>query len=436
MLKQSKDYTSNIPHLPGVYIMRDSAANIIYVGKAKDLKNRITSYFHSDINSKSASIISSMKTINYILCSSEREALLVERQLIKKIQPYFNAMWKDDKSYPYIKLTNEDFPKLIMARKKLNDNGKYFGPYPQLTYIKKLISWISKIFKIRNCKIKFDKNNLPKEEKVKSCLYYHTQLCYGPCMGHISSLQYKENIKNVELFFNGKFNKLKKGWNKQMISLSKKQEYEKAKEIRDRLFAIEALSQKVTINEINITDITDYLQNTDALQELKKILKLQSLPAIIECFDISNTSGTNPVASMVQFINAKPNKNGYRKFKIKTVEGINDFAMINEAVFRRYSGIIRRNEKFPDLVVIDGGKSQLAFANKALDDIGIYLPLISLAKKHEEIFVVGKTKSIILPRNNIALQLLQHIRDEAHRFAITFHKSLRAKQFINKNDKN
>ena len=217
-----------------------------------------------------------------------------------------------------------------------------------------------------------------------------------------------------------------------MKELSKKQEYEKAKEIRDRLFAIETLSQKVTINEINITDINDYLQKTDALQELKKTLKLQKLPAVIECFDISNTSGTNPVASMVQFVNAKQNKSGYRKFKIKTVEGINDFAMINEAVFRRYSGIIRRNEKFPDLVVIDGGKSQLAFANKALDDIGIYLPLISLAKKQEEIFVVGKSKSIILPRNNIALQLLQHIRDEAHRFAITYHRDLRSKALRDK----
>ena len=315
----------------------------------------------------------------------------------------------------------------------LNDGGKYFGPYPQLTYIKKLISWINKIFKIRSCKINFNEQNLPKAEKVKSCLYYHTQLCYGPCMGHISSAQYKENVKNVEFFFNGKFKQLKNIWKKQMLLFSKNQEYEKAKEIRDRLFAVESLSQRVSIQEINIEDINDYLQKTDALQELKTVLKLKKLPAVIECFDISNTSGTNPVASMVQFVNAKPNKSGYRKFKIKSVEGINDFAMINEAVYRRYSGIIRRNEKFPDLVVIDGGKSQLAFANKALDDIGIYLPLISLAKKQEEIFIVGKANSIILPRNNTALQLLQHISDEAHRFAITFHKSIKEKKFLEKN---
>ena len=432
MNKIAKDYTHNIPHLPGVYIMRDSAANIIYIGKAKDLKNRITSYFHSDTDSKSFSIISAMRTINYILCSSEREAFLVERELIKKVQPYFNAMWKDDKSYPYIKLTAEDFPRLIMTRKVINDGSLYFGPYPQLTYIKKLIVWLNKVFKIRPCKINFSENNLPKEEKVKSCLYYHTGMCFGPCMGKISSEDYKNNLKEAELFFKGKFKKLKTVWEKEMFAASSEQNYEKAKEIRDRLYAIEAMKQRVVISQISVEDINQYVLKTDSLQELKQVLKLQKLPAVMECFDISNTSGTNPVASMVRFINGKPDKSGYRKFKIKTVDQINDFAMINEAVFRRYSGIIRRNEQFPDLVIIDGGKGQLAYAQKALDEIGIYLPLISLAKQEEEIFMVGKEKSIKLSRNSLALRVLQAIRDEAHRFAITFHKSLRAKEFLPK----
>ena len=431
MQKTVNDYTVNIPHLPGVYIMRDSAANIIYIGKAKDLKNRISSYFHSDTDSKAFSIISAMKTINYILCASEREAFLVERQLIKKVQPYFNAMWKDDKTYPYIKLTvAEDFPRLVMTRKVVKDGALYFGPYPQLTYIKKLILWLNKVFKIRPCKISLSEKELPKLEKVKSCLYYHTGLCFGPCMGKISSADYKNNLKEVETFFNGKLKKLADTWQKEMVELSNKQEYEKAKEIRDRLFAIQSISQRVAIREISIEDINQYVSKTDSLQELKQVLKLHKLPAVMECFDISNTSGTNPVASMVQFVNAKPNKSGYRKFKIKTVNQINDFAMIKEAVFRRYSGIIRRNEQFPDLIVIDGGKIQLAYAQSALDEIGIYIPMISLAKQEEEVFMVGKPKSLMLPRNSLALRLLQAIRDEAHRFAITFHKQLRAKDFI------
>ena len=431
MQKTVNDYTVNIPHLPGVYIMRDSAANIIYVGKAKDLKNRISSYFHSDTDSKAFSIISAMKTINYILCASEREAFLVERQLIKKIQPYFNAMWKDDKTYPYIKLTvGEDFPRLVMTRKVIKDGALYFGPYPQLTYIKKLILWLNKVFKIRPCKINFSEKELPKLEKVKSCLYYHTGMCFGPCMGKISSIDYKDNLKEVETFFNGKLKRLSDTWQKEMVELSNKQEYEKAKEIRDRLFAIQSISQRVAIREISIEDINQYVSKTDSLQELREVLKLHKLPAVMECFDISNTSGTNPVASMVQFVNAKPNKSGYRKFKIKTVNQINDFAMIKEAVFRRYSGIIRRNEQFPDLIVIDGGKIQLAYAQSALDEIGIYIPMISLAKQEEEIFMVGKQKSLMLPRNSLGLRLLQAIRDEAHRFAITFHKQLRAKDFI------
>ncbi|MDD2523724.1 MAG: excinuclease ABC subunit UvrC [Endomicrobiaceae bacterium] len=431
MQKTVNNYTVNIPHLPGVYIMRDSSANIIYIGKAKDLKNRITSYFHSDINSKSASIISSMTTINYILCSSEREALLVERELIKKVQPHFNAMWKDDKSYPYIKLTmNEDFPRLIMSRKLLKDGGLYFGPYPQITYIKKLIFWLNKIFKIRPCKISFLESSLPERSKVKSCLYYHTDLCYGPCMGYISSVDYKNNLKEIELFLKGKFQKLQKIWNLQMIMESKNQEYEKAREIRDRLFAINSMSERVTVTQINLEEINQYVSKTDALQELKEVLKLKNLPAIMECFDISNTSGTNPVASMVKFTNGKPDKNGYRRFKIKTVTGINDFAMIYEAVFRRYSSIIRNNEKFPDLIVVDGGKGQLASAEAALNELGVFIPLISLAKQNEEIFVMGKSKPIILSKNMLALRLLQSIRNEAHRFAITFHKQLRAKEFL------
>jgi len=249
-------------------------------------------------------------------------------------------------------------------------------------------------------------------------------------MGYITSEEYKKNLSELELFLKGKFKKLESVWQKQMQQYSNKQEYEKAKDIRDRLFAIQSMAERVTVSQIDIDELNQYISKTDALLELKEKLKLKQLPNIMECFDISNTAGTNPVGSMVQFVNGKPNKSGYKRFKIQTVNQINDFAMIKEVVFRRYSSIVRKNEKFPDLIIIDGGKGQLAYAEQALNEIGIYIPLISLAKQQEEIFIMGKPKPINLPKNSLGLRILQSIRDEAHRFAITYHKLLRAKEFI------
>ena len=206
MTDYKNEKLNNIPKLPGVYIMRDGIGNIIYIGKAKSLKNRISSYFNADINSKAAAIITAMRKIDYILCTSEREALIIERQLINKVKPYFNSMWKDDKSYPYIKFSiNEDFPRLTLIRKKLKDNALYFGPYPQVFYIKKFVRWLVKLFKVRPCKMDIAEESLPEEKKVKSCLYYHTEMCTGPCLGKITSKDYKEKIKGIELFLNGKF---------------------------------------------------------------------------------------------------------------------------------------------------------------------------------------------------------------------------------------
>ena len=249
-------------------------------------------------------------------------------------------------------------------------------------------------------------------------------------MGHITSAYYKNNLKELELFLKGKFRSLESVWEKQMKRASGEQQYEKAKDIRDRLFAIRSMAERVSVSRIELEELNQYILKTDALLELKEKLRLKQLPNVMECFDISNTAGTNPVGSMVQFVNGKPNKSGYKRFKIQTVNQINDFAMIKEVVFRRYSSIIRKNEKFPDLIIIDGGKGQLAYAEQALNEIGIYIPLISLAKQEEEIFIMGKSSSVKLPANSQALRVLQAIRDEAHRFAITYHKLLRSKEFI------
>lgn len=418
----------DIPKLPGIYIMRDGIGDIIYIGKAKSLKDRISSYFNSDTDSKAATIITAMRKIDYILCSSEREALILERQLINKVQPYFNAMWKDDKSYPYIKLSiNEDFPRLYLTRKKLKDGALYFGPYPQIFYIKKLIRWITKLFKIRPCRMEISENNLPDEKKVKSCLYYHTDMCHGPCMGKISSANYKEKIKNIELFLNGKFKKLESDWETEMYNLSQEMKYEEAKEIRDRIYAVHNMSERVMISEISKEEINESVERSDSISELKKVLRLNNMPAIIEGFDNSNIQGTNAVASMVRFVNAIPDKKNYRRFKIKTVFGPDDFASMREVVFRRYSAIIRRNEKMPDLILIDGGKGQLNAAISALEELQLKTPIIAIAEKNEEIFLPNKDKPLILSKHSPALKLLQSVRNEAHRFALNYHRKLREK---------
>jgi excinuclease ABC subunit C len=419
---------SQIPKLPGVYIMRDGIGNIVYIGKAISLKDRISSYFHADSDSKAAAIIAAMRKIEYILCASENEALIVERQLINKVKPYFNAMWKDDKSYPYIKLTvNEDFPRLLITRKKLKDGALYFGPYPQAYYIKKLVRWLTKLFKMRPCKLEFSEKKLPQEKKVKSCMYFHTEMCHGPCLEKISSAQYKEKIKDVELFLNGKFKKLEDEWESQMYSLSAEMEFEQAKETRDRLFAIRSMGERVMITEITQEDIEKSVERSDSINDLKQVLGMKNMPAVIEGFDNSNIQGTNAVSSMVRFVNGLPDKKNYRRCKVKTVTGADDFVTMREVVFRRYSGLIRKNEKMPDLVLIDGGKGQLGAAMSALEELGLKLPTAALAEKNEEIYLPQKDKPLILSRHSPALRLLQSVRDEAHRFAVNYHRKLREK---------
>jgi excinuclease ABC subunit C len=420
-----------VPKLPGVYIMSNGIGNIIYIGKAKNLKDRVSSYFNADTNSKAAAIITAMRKIDYILCTSEREALIVEGQLIKKIKPYFNSMWKDDKSYPYIKFSIiEDFPRLTFTRKKIGDGSLYFGPYPQLSYIKKLLRWLVKFFKIRPCKLDFTQLELPEEKKVKSCIYYHTDMCYAPCMGNITPKDYKNKIKDVTLFLNGKFNKLEDEWQTWMFNLSDNMRYEEAKEIRDRLYAIESMSERVMISEITQDEINESVQRADSISELRNALGLRNTPAIIEGFDNSNIQGTNAVASLVRFHNGIADKKNYRRFKIKTVGGADDFATMREVVFRRYSSLIRKNEKFPDLILIDGGKGQLGAAVSALEELQVNIPIVSLAKKNEEIFFPTKDKALVLSKHSEALKLLQSVRDEAHRFAVAYHRHLRKKELF------
>ncbi|MFH1368293.1 MAG: excinuclease ABC subunit UvrC [Elusimicrobiota bacterium] len=417
-----------LPNTPGVYIMRDSAAKIIYIGKAKALRKRVASYFKNSPDMKTAGIISSLRHIDYILCASERDSLILERQLIHKYKPYYNSMWRDDKSYPQLKLTREDFPRLILTRKTLNDGSEYFGPYPNTAQMRSLVKWLRRIFMWRPCKLDFSENSLPAEHKIKSCLYLHTGRCPAPCAGKVTAKEYAANISKLKLFLKGKYRNLISLWKKEMQVASRNSEFEKAAELRDSVNALETMGQKVTFREIHAGDIAESLKTTSVLEEMKEKLNLPKLPVIIECFDISNTSGTDPVGSMSRFQNGVPDKNGYRKFKIRTITGIDDTAMIREIVFRRYKRLKEEQKQYPDLILIDGGPGQLNAAAQALDSLRTKIPVVSLAKQNEEIFSPGHSAPLKLERDSGVLHILQHVRDEAHRFAVTYHKLRRKKR--------
>lgn len=424
---------SRLPNTPGVYIMRDSAARIIYIGKAVALRKRVASYFKNSPDMKTAGIISSLRHIDYILCASERDALVLERQLIKKYQPHYNSMWKDDKSYPWIKMTvKDDFPRVFLTRRKINDGSEYFGPYPNSGQVSSLMKWMQRVFKWRPCKIEISEGALPPPHKVKSCLYLHSGRCPGPCVGKITSKEYKYGLSKVKLFLSGRYKNLITAWKKDMAKASRGLDYELAAELRNRIGALESMSQRVTFREMSSGDISAPLKTTSALEELKYRLGLVQLPVTIETFDISNISGTDSVGSMVRFLNGAPDKSNYRKFRIKTVEGSDDFSSIREVVFRRYRRLKEEGERLPDLILIDGGPGQLAFARQALDALKLKASLVSLAKKEETIHFTDGREPLVLPRNSAALHILQAARDEAHRFAVSYHRMKREKTIFGK----
>lgn len=440
---------SILPHSPGVYLMRDHQAKIIYIGKAKDLKKRVSSYFQKPPNHPKISIlISCVKHIDYIPTSSERESLILEQKLIKNVQPLYNTMWRDDKSYPYVKVTvNEDFPRIFLTRKKKNDGAKYFGPYPQVNVIKKMLRafWKNQFPPLRPCQYEFREEDVKKGlknsqphlyKKIKSCIYLHTKKCSAPCVGNISKQEYRKMIKRTLSFFSGHSETIQKQLETEMKNASIRMDYEKAAEMRDQLNALRHISEKVTLKKIDETVISHQTALSKGLTEIQEKLRLPTPPLRIEAFDISNLQGTEAVGSMVVFEQGIPLKSGYRKFKIKTVQSPNDFAMMEEVVARRYRRLSEENKKFPNLILIDGGKGQISSAVRALHALKKSgyklppLPVAGIAKKNEEIFLPETTNPLRLSPDSPALHIIQHIRDEAHRFAVSFHRQRRNKSAI------
>ena len=542
-----KDTVKNIPKDPGVYFFKNNKNDIIYIGKAKNIRNRVRTYFQKNKyqSPKNISMIKRIVDVEWIVVRNEVEALLTEANLIKKHQPFYNVNLKDDKSFPFIRITNEPYPRVFITREIVRDGSKYFGPYTDVIYLRRTLKAIRRIFPVRSCDFFIDENVI-QEKKISLCLDYHIKKCEGPCEGLVSSHKYNEMIDSIISFLHGKTKKSEDYINNQMKLAAKELRYEDAGIFRDQLHAMRefmdkqikinadfddrdiigfskqndfgivvivrirngriASREKLSLNNLDNNDSavirtvitqfyldTDYIPSEicsqykpDSIDELSKWLKekkgknvkiivpqkgekakqvrlahqnaklllgewilnkkkrkdlipkmikqlqddlqLKGAPRKIECFDISHLGGTNTVASMVSFFDGKPKKTEYRKYNIKTVSGIDDFASIREVVLRRYKRLKNEDKGFPDLVVVDGGKGQLSMAVSALRELGLdYIPTISLAKKLEEVFIPGQSNAQTIHKQSPGLILLRQIRDEAHRFAIEFQRGKRKK---------
>ena len=540
-----KDLVKVIPKDPGVYFFKNDKRDIIYIGKAKNLRNRVRSYFQKNKyqSPKNISMIKRIEDIEWIVVRNEVEALLTEANLIKKHQPFYNVNLKDDKSFPFIRITNEPFPRVFITREIIKDGSKYFGPYTDVIYLRRTLKAIRRIFPVRSCDFFIDQNVID-QKKISICLDYHIKKCEGPCEGLVDTNQYNRMIENIISFLQGKTKKSENYIQSQMELASRQLRYEDAGIFRDQLHAIrEFMSKQTKINanfddrdiisfskeddfgiavivrirngrissreklSINNIDdnfgaviktvITQFYFDTDHIpaeicvqydpdsieelmvwlrskrggkvkiycpkkgekakqvrlahqnsklllgewilnkkkrkdlvpkmvKQLQDDLQLKAAPRNIECFDISHLGGTNTVASMVSFIDGKPKKSNYRKYNIKTVTGIDDFASIREVVLRRYKRLKEEGKGFPDLIVVDGGKGQLSMAISALRELGLdYIPTISLAKRLEEVFVPGQSSAQTIHKQSPGLILLRQIRDEAHRFAVDFQRKKR-----------
>ncbi len=538
-----KSILKTIPNDPGVYQYFDEKGEIIYVGKAKNLKRRVSSYFNKQQQSRKVSVlVSRIADIKFTVVANEMEALLLENNFIKQYKPRYNILLKDDKTYPWICIKNEKFPRVFLTRKKVNDGSIYFGPYPSVMTAKTLLEMLRQLYPIRNCKLILRQENI-KNGHYRPCLEYHIGNCKAPCDGSISEDDYNEMIHNVKKVIKGNIQEVLRDMKSQMMAHAAKLEFEQAQVIKDKYdllenyhaksvvcsntahdmevfsfedadasfyinymkivegaiiqshsiemkrkldetpeellsiaiveihqmmesnnikeiivpididikiegvkFTIPQRGEKFEILELSQRNAKQYRLEVEKLRtlvdperhtkrilnQMKEDLRLPVLPEVIECFDNSNFQGDYAVAAMTQFVNAKPNKSGYRHFNIKTVEGPNDFASMEEIIYRRYSRLLNENQRLPDLIVVDGGKGQLSSAVKILQQLGLFgkISIIGIAEKLEEIYFPGDSIPLYIDKRSETLKVIQHIRDEAHRFGITHHRKKFEKGFI------
>ena len=533
---------STIPLQPGIYKYYDSNSDLLYVGKAKSLRKRVSSYFSkTHTNYKTHELVQRIRKIEFTIVNSEQDAFLLENSLIKNFQPLFNINLKDDKSYPYIVIKNEPFPRVFFTRRKINDGSRYLGPYTSVGKVRVLLDFIKKNIQLRTCKLNLTKGNIEKK-KFKVCLEYHLGNCKGPCEGLQSLDEYEEGLQQLKNILKGNLGPVIQHFKAYMQEYVQALEFEKAMIIKKKLEHLQEYKASSTIvnertgtldvfsileeddtayvnylavsngsivltktiilkkkldesaeevlsfsiaqlrntfnseaTEIIIPFAVDYpeegiivtvpragdkkkllelseknvnyfkedlrkkklllledktaVEVNNVLVQLQKDLQLSALPVNIECFDNSNFQGSYPVSAMVSFKNGQPSKNDYRRFNVKTVQGINDFATMAEVVFRRYKRLTDEQKTLPQLIIIDGGKGQLSAAMESIKNLNLLgkTTLVGLAKNEEELFFAGDTESLKLPWDSESLKLIRRIRDEVHRFGITFHRNLRSK---------
>jgi len=535
-----KNINKNIPKLPGIYKFINQQNKIIYVGKSKNLHDRVRSYFNkSQKNKKVSKMVNEINQISYTISENEHDALLLENNLIKEIKPKYNILLRDDKTFPYIVISKEPYPKVYSSRKINPRKEEIFGPYTNVKGMKKTLSVINKLYKIRNCNLILNKNNIEKK-KFKVCLEYHIGNCKGPCAGHQKEKDYLQDIQEIKSILLGKNHNLIKNLKTKMKSYSHNLNFENAQKIKEKINTLESYNNKsIIINhklknldvfgidkdnynyyinymkinngiilssetfktkkklenesdslrqiifnvkkkhntyhnniitnlklnyseydgmkiyypkagdkkkliDMSLKNVLFYKKNsinknlikksntTNLLLEIKKKLNLKTIPLIIECFDVSNMQNSNIVASMVSFLNGKPNKKAYRKYKLRNINKPNDYESIKQIVYRRYRRILKENISLPNLIIIDGGKGQLNSAITALKKLNLYnkTNIIGIAKKLEEIYFPNDSIPILLNKKSEHLKFIQKIRNEAHRFAISYHKNLRSTNFI------
>lgn len=420
------------PHKPGVYLMKDAAGRVIYVGKAKDLRARAGSYFlkAASEEQRTARLVAEIRDIDYLEADSEIDALLVEARLIKDIQPKYNQELKDDKTFPYLEIrTDEDFPRVEATRTPQARGSKLFGPFASANSLRGAIQVLQKVFKFRTCALDIAEHDA-RWRWFRPCLLASIEQCTAPCNLRISKEQYRQDIQRLQKFLLGQKESLLCEMRGEMAAAAAAVNFEEAGRLRDEIHLLETLDERGELDTHAQPEVFP-IDPQKGLTGLQRLLNLEQIPRTIEGVDIAHLSGAETVASVVQFIDGLPFKPGYRRMRIRSVSGVDDFASIHEVVARRFHRLHAEGELFPDLLLIDGGLGQLHAALDAFKILEIQPPtVLSLAKREELIYVAGQDEPLRLSRHAFALRLLQYVRDEAHRFAQHYHHQLRRRTLL------
>ena len=417
----------SFPHAPGVYLMKDAAGRVLYVGKAKNLRARAGSYFLKAAaeDQRTAILVREIRDIDYLEAESEIDALLMEARLIKDILPKFNRDLRDGKTFPYLEIdVREDFPRVRFTREPKSRDTKLYGPFTSPRQLRGAIQVLQKIFKFRTCDLDIDADD-KRWQWFRPCLLHAIDQCTAPCNFRITKEEYRKNIKRLQKVLDGKKNSLLAEMREEMAAAAKELKFEEAGRLRDEIEMLESLDKRGALST-HVQPEVFPIDPKKGLAGLQKVLHLPKMPRTLEGVDIAHTAGTETVASVVQFIDGLPFKPGYKRMRIRGVQGADDFASIYEAVARRFAHLRDDLMTFPDILLIDGGKGQLSAALAAIASLDIAPPLVlSLAKREELVYVMNVEEPLRLSRHSYALRLLQYVRDEAHRFAQHYHHILR-----------